>query len=249
MRHLLLSTLLLLPCTSQAEPVTTLHLGAADWCPYTCKDPDKPGIAAEYLTAVFATQGIDLQISVLPWARAVQSAQSGELDGLVTLIEGEAPQLLMTTTPTMGHQNCFYTRPASQWHYQGLSSLDQVRLGAIKNYGYGDDIDYYIATTGESTPKLQVLSGNSPDERLVNMLINSRIDVFISDRYVFGWKLKGSQTGAADIQQSSCLPERPFYAGFFKGRKNAQALTESLNKALSEDSNKALREQIAAKYR
>ncbi|WP_430462171.1 substrate-binding periplasmic protein [Thalassolituus sp. LLYu03] len=236
------------PPAGAAEP-TVLHLGAADWCPYTCDSPTQPGIVTEYLTALLKPHNIELKVSVLPWSRAVKAAEAGQLNGLITLVEGEAPQLLMTTTATMSHQDCFYTTPESEWRFSGVMNLDEIRLGAIKNYGYGEALDAYITDQGDLSTRLQLLSGDNPDQRLFSMLRNYRIDAYISDRYVNSWQLKNAGFRDTDVRSGGCLTDLPFFMGFYRKFSQSDALATWLNEALAIPGNIRLRDAIAQKYR
>ncbi len=248
LNHLLTLSLLLGAVNSHSDSTTVLRLGAADRCPYTCNDANAPGIVTEYLTAVLQQHNIERRVSVLPWSRAVNAAGTGQLDGLITLVEGEAPQLLMTTTPTMNHQDCFYSTPESQWHFNGVASLADIRLGAIKNYGYGEKIDRYIRDNGEQNARLQLLSGDNPYQRLFSMLRHYRIDAYISDHHVNAWHLKKASLNDSDIRNAGCLNALPFYLGLYPGANQADALIQWLNKALSMPGNIHLSESISQKY-
>lgn len=240
----LFSLLLALPATSQ--PLT---LGAADWCPYSCPDTERPGIVTEYLTWLLAKRDIQLQVEVIPWSRAVAAARNGQLDGLLTLVPGEAPDVPMTTTPTMSHQNCFYTRTDANWTYQSTADLNNIRLGAITDYGYGEPLDGYIQRHLSDRQRIQLLSGSNPDQRLNSMLNSQRIDAFVSDAYVTGWQQRQAEATSPTLREAGCLPAMPFYAGISRQYAQHNELIDWLNAELNLPENIRYRQEIEKKYR
>jgi len=97
-----------------------INLAATDWCPYACEHPadQKPGIVHEYLTQLFAAQGITLNIQFFPWSRAIEEANKGRVDGLLTAVYAEAPDLILPTR--------------LPWHMACASSPRNIQVGSIK---------------------------------------------------------------------------------------------------------------------
>ena len=245
--HRLLSVVLI---SVLSLPVTAspLVLGAADWCPYSCPDAERPGIVTEYLTWLLAKRDIQLQVEVIPWSRAIAAARNGQMDGLLTLVPSEAPDVPMTSVPTMNHQNCFYTRPDDLWQFTGAENFSTIRLGAITDYGYGAPLDTYIQHHQTDRQKLQLLSGSNPDMRLFSMLNSRRIDAYVSDSYVNQWQLK-QQNIDHQVREAGCLQAIPFYLGISRKHPQMNELIKWLNAELSRPENIRYRQEIEKKYR
>ena len=52
-----------------------------DWPPFLSEDLAHQGIAARIIRDVFAEAGYETQFAFYPWARALENARSGSLDG------------------------------------------------------------------------------------------------------------------------------------------------------------------------
>lgn len=240
---LILAIVCWLPLQSLAELPQELTFGGTDWCPYTCANGrDDHGIVAKYLTWIFAQEGIELRTRIMTWSRAIREADSGNLDGLLTAVPGEAPKLKLTTTPTMSYQDCFYTRPADKWQYQGVASLKGRRLGAIQDYGYSPELDQYI-DQGEG---VLLISGDNLPARLHSMLALGRIDVFISDKRVHKNAERKSPKPLSAIQRSSCLPETPFFLAVQPDKAWSDEVLALLNRVLATDAAKRKLAEIEA---
>ncbi|WP_041521992.1 substrate-binding periplasmic protein [Gilvimarinus agarilyticus] len=224
---------------AQAQLPDTLHLAATDWCPYSCADqPDQPGIVAEYVRSVLAREKIDLQLTFLPWTRAVIEAQRGEFDGLLTAVEGEAPQLTFTGEPVAEYQDCFYTLPNITWEYEGVESLLDMSLGVVQGYGYVDELNRYIAKANET--QVVALRGVNIAARLWDMLLLKRFDVFIQDRRVIANHAYSHQRDSLNIREASCLAPQPFYLALYPENNYSRELLTLLDRAFSASENQAL---------
>lgn len=185
----------------------TLTMGAANWCPYTCPTtPKKPGIITEYLSWLLAKKGIQLEVSDAPWQRTVELSKKAQLDGLISLVPGEADWLLSTQTPTMRHQDCFYVKPQDGWRFQNITSLNGRSLGVIQSYGYQADLEDYIAAQQANPAAVLAISENNDAERLVKLLLSGRINTYVQDRQVNDWHQHRTKN-------AGCLTTEPVFLG------------------------------------
>lgn len=223
-----------------------LTFAAAQWCPYSCGDGR--GIVSDYLHEIFAQQGIELIVKTIPWSRALQEARFGHIDGVLTLVPGEAQALLMPEVATMHYQDCFYTRPGSDWQFTGVTSLPQQVLGVVQDYSFDGAMDDYIKNNANNPQRLQSMVGSQPSLRLINMLQRGRIDTYLDDKRVMSYSLKQLQQAPNALLNAGCLAEKPLYLGLSPQPAWAHHLLKQLNKALALPANQALLQKIAANY-
>jgi polar amino acid transport system substrate-binding protein len=231
------------PLTASAELPKQLTLGGTDWCPYTCETgSDNPGIITEYLTWIFQHKGIQLNTRITSWTRAIQEANSGKTDGLLTAVAGETPELTSTTSPIMTYQDCFYTRTSDPWRYQGRISLEGRRLGVIQDYGYSPEIDEHIAQGIDVT----TISGDDLQVRLHHMLAMGRIDTFIAEKRVYLNAINKHRRPLPAIRQSNCLAESPIFLAVQPERAWSNALLDFLDKELAKPESRRKLSEIEA---
>lgn len=217
-----------------------ITLATTNWCPYACEqEKDQHGIIYEYITQILKEEGINVDIQFYPWTRSIKLATTGEVDGLLTAVKSEAPNLLFTTTPTDIYQMCFFTKHDQQWRYKDKTSLTQIKFGTIQNYGYGEPIDSYLLSSPKNV--YQITAEGVP--RLNRMLINNRFDAFIDDEKVVKWQLKHEFN---QLRNAGCLAETPFYLAIHPERTWAKPLIELLNRTLKSKHN--LLKTIQVKY-
>lgn len=223
----------------------TLHFAAADWCPYTCNNGDHPGVITETVTEILAQNNIQLSVSVLPWSRAVKLAELGQIDGLLTAIESEAPQLALTQQANGHYQVCLFSEDSHHFVYHGRKSLQGIKLGAIQDYGYGEPIDSIIKAPREGESVYRV-SNTNPLHSLVEMTVKGRIDTFAEDSLVLANYLQTNEK--ANIKNVGCLPATPFYSAISPKKVYHQALLKLLNTLYSSEAYRAIYQQTLKRY-
>lgn len=232
---------------ANAQLPDTLHLASTDWCPYSCANqPAMPGIVAEYVTEVLAREHISLQLTFLPWSRAVVEAQRGTFDGLLTAVADEAPSLAFTRTPISHYQDCLYAKPDSEWEYHGVESFANRRLGVVYGYGYTKEINAYIASANEK--HVIALRGVNSTARLWNMLLLGRFDVFLEEQRAILWQAHVQQRNINTLQLVKCLTPQPFHLALYPGRTYSNELLTRLDRAFSDETNQVLWQQIQSRY-
>ena len=239
--------LVLLAPTVNAELPKSLVFGATDWCPYTCEHQGpnaKSGIVEIYLTEVFKQLGVNIEIKVLPWRRAVRDAEQGRLNGLLTVVPGEAKHVLLTSTPTMNYLDCFYTRLEDDWEYKNPKSLEKRVVGAVQDYGYGDKIDQFLLSSNNAL----LLNGDMLIKRMQSLLLSKRIDTFISEKRVHELEIRKAGKSTKDVRVAGCLQEYPLYIAVQPDQAWSQSLVDQLNKALANPANHALLKKVEQRF-
>ena len=227
---------------SLAFTPTVITLATTSWCPYTCgQNKDDSGIIGVYLREVFSTLGIQLHIETYPWSRAIHMAQQGQVDGLLTAIPEEAPNLLFTKVPTATFQMCFYTQKDNDWQYSTPINIGANKLAVIQNYGYGEPVDSFIKNKSD----IVKLSGLDSSKRLLDLLIKKRVDIIIGDSMVLGWSAQINNFDLHTSKQAGCLPESPFYLALTPSDKHKKLIVE-LDSALKNQKQRAMLKALLA---
>lgn len=199
-------------------------LAATDWCPFTCP-ASQNGRVETTLKRHFAKIGVQLEITYLPWVRALKLAEVAEVDGVVTLANGESDILIHGQQPIQTYQDCFYTRPESTWKYLSKDSLVNVNLGSVAGYSYDDSIDLYI----EQYPTQGAqITGSKTVPRLMGMLESGHLDAIIAERSIASLWLPTYQ-----VKETTCLQEQPLYIGLNPGQTWASSLLDALDQQIS----------------
>ena len=160
-----------------------ITIAADNWCPINCDPSDsKPGIMVEIAEQVFSDAGHTVIYKILPWSRAIKLSREGEITGIIGAFAGDAPDFIFPENELlMLSGNTFFVTKDSKFVYKNISSLSVVQLGAIRDYDYGEIVNDYI----KRGKNVQILSGETPLERMIQMLLIGRVDVIIEAAPVF----------------------------------------------------------------
>lgn len=178
--------LLLLP---QIAPARTITLVADEWPPFnTSPEAEHKGYMVDIAREVFGRLGHRVDYRTVPWPRAIEGVRTGEYDGVIGVTRLEAQGLVLPAESLGNDQLAIYTRQGGAWRFDGMHSLESVRLGVVKGYGYVPSMAEYIARNIENADRIHMNSGVKPLERLLRMLVMGRIDAVldteVSIRYV-----------------------------------------------------------------
>ncbi len=196
-----------------------LRIAGTEWCPYNCVDENRPGIISEYVELIVKRIGMEANIELLPWSRAITDVKNGKYDVLMSCGESDSKGLIKSKK-LLNYQMCFFTLQTSNWNYEGVKSLNLIQLGAIKDYAYAEPLDSYMA---KKRSNVWIMSGQDPHKRLNEMLDHSRIDAYIADKILIKY-LTGNK-----YKSAGCLTSSPLYLAF-----NKEVDQEIINKINSE---------------
>lgn len=141
-------------------------------------DPKNPsgGLTIEIMRAAFKTQGHDVTMEFVPWARAEAGVKNGSYDMVpyTWRTDARAKVLLFSTAYAVGNVR-FIKRRGDPFEFTGLESLHGKRVGTIRGYGYSDA--FGAATGFEREGGMDLMSN-------IKKLLRERVDLTLEDEIV-----------------------------------------------------------------
>ena len=102
-----------------------ITMAADPWPPFADPDAEGEGLAIRIVRAAFNSQGYEVEMKFLPWARALQSVQEGIFDIIPTIwISREREEKYDFSDPFLINTIVIIKRATDQFNYTGLNSLD-----------------------------------------------------------------------------------------------------------------------------
>jgi polar amino acid transport system substrate-binding protein len=197
---------------SRAE---TLVIAGDPWCPVNClPGSEQPGIFVELARDIFAEAGIEVEYRLINWARALHAARKGQIDAVIGAGHADAEDFLFTPTPVSQSRMCFYVLPQSAWRFASTQDLRGQRLGVIKDYSYGAEVDAYLQEHGENPARVLRSYGDQALGLNVAKLLGRRIDVTLANAWVMqNWLSRHSRVG--QLRNAGCrTPDLPIFLAF-----------------------------------
>jgi polar amino acid transport system substrate-binding protein len=152
-------------------------VAAADpWPPFADENSPTDGVALEIVRAAFETQGYEVTMLFVPWARAVNGVKVGDYDLVPTIWKNEERMEYMHySDPFLQNSLKFIKRTEDPFEYEGFSSLDGKTVGIIRGYSYGQE---FSSATSFKKDEANDFFTN------VQKLLRDRIDLTVEDEIV-----------------------------------------------------------------
>lgn len=226
--------LLLISAVTFAE---TLRFTSIEYCPFTC-DPalhdGKEGIMTDVLRAAFEEQGYELEIDIMPYARAVQFVRDGVYDGIVVVGKYFAPNLIYPEIPTLTQRMMFMVKPTHTWRYKGYDSLSEVSIAVIKGFDYADrEINQYVIDN-KGKNNLVTIHGDNTTERGLMMLQTDRVDTYIEGQLTALYHIAKDNLHGEYIVAGFSADEFEDFTGFSPHSIHADRLADLLTNKIAE---------------
>lgn len=224
----------------------SVRLASAAWPPYI--DAELPGLGASAVAVrtVLASQGLELQVHLLPWSRAVRTGlQQPGFAGYFPEYDTPETRRRCHLSPAVGSGPLgFAYRRSSGFSWQQLSDLAGLRIGIVGGYVSTAAFDRAVAR-GE----LQVDTALDDAQNLLK-LANQRVDIAMVDKHVYDYLLRRDArlgSHAAQLQFHPQLLQSPSLHVCFKRNRDGAALRKRFAQGLTEvDVDALLRVYMAA---
>lgn len=201
----------------------TVTFGATEWCPYSCSALKDGGIVTSKVRGILKDHGIDLKVKFLPWKRAVQLINDGELDGLLTAVKEEVPYMRLTSYPAETYRSCLFGKKDDK-RIITKEMIPSLEIALIDGYSYGPLFDKLIQRNLGHFTKL---GGSSTLKRMYKMMKLNRVEYFLEDERVALYHYP-HQLGI-----KICAEKRPFYTAISPQYQKMQEILDILNKGFS----------------
>ena len=120
---------------ADAETVT---LAADTWPPFVNAEHPEGGVSVQIIREALGRHGYQVELTIMPWARAMLSVSEGTFDALPDAWHTrERAEALRFSKPYMVNELRFLKRAGDDFQYQGLKSLRGKTVGTVRDYAYG----------------------------------------------------------------------------------------------------------------
>lgn len=139
------------------------------------------GIVVELVRELFGRLGIEVEINLVPWKRALKMARHGRCDGIMLLMRNpEREQFLVYSDRLFESRELLYSRADQygQFSWQKFEDLKPYTIGLVSGYAYGSEFMEAIET-------LDLKVEYAPSTHInFQKLFNRRIDFYLEDQAV-----------------------------------------------------------------
>ncbi|MBF0200218.1 MAG: transporter substrate-binding domain-containing protein [Desulfamplus sp.] len=242
--------IIFVPLFFSVDPVKGDHIiiAADNWCPINCEPgTSMPGYMVETARKIYEKEGHTVEYIVRPWARAIHECRTGKINGIIGAFKGDAPDFIFPENELGLISQAFFVKTASTWSYNGIKSLEGVKLGAIIDYDYGEELTQYIEKNKDSR-MVDLIGGSDPLMMNINKLMGDRIDVIIEVPPVLWYK--ASEMGVKDQLRVAGRMDEPesAYIAFSPDNHSSQKYADILSHGIENLRRSGELKKILEKY-
>ncbi|MCX4025462.1 transporter substrate-binding domain-containing protein [Endozoicomonas sp. SM1973] len=155
------------------------------WPPYITGDlgrPAKGGVAVDFARELLQRLGFEMRSMLYPWKHSINMIKTNAADLIFPLIQNPERDEFMTFSQTVfvSHDRIWFLKSKLEpLKWSRLSDLYGYRLGKIKGYSHGDELDQAV----EENKFAAIVYG---ENHLINLtrLIDDEVDLVIADEQV-----------------------------------------------------------------
>jgi polar amino acid transport system substrate-binding protein len=245
--------LLLQPAGASAAEMNTENrflIGMPEWCPYTCDDPEKPGILVELTKKIFEKKGITPEFRIYDnWKRLVYEGRKGRVDAVLAIGPNEEPSLSYPDESMVDVFISFFVRAGDPWKYIDNSSFENKVLLVYDNVDYGPRLQPYIDEHKNDRSRIELATGET-EEVVIHKLAAGRGDIYLEDKHVALYMIKNE--GLQGKVKMAPRATKPYPVGlglgFSPAFKNARDYSRVVDEGIKELEKSGERETIIHRY-
>jgi polar amino acid transport system substrate-binding protein len=180
--------------TAPLDKTRPVVIASDPWCPYAC-DPatdEREGYMVELARTVFEAAGYRVEYRVVNFPMLKRMLR----DGSATAVPGAATDLkgvLLLPSVAQGNSaNAVALNRDRDFAYTRPDDLAPFRVGVIKDYNYGGDLQRYIDQYSASPNRVRVLSGFGYSQLVqgLRQIQAGGLDLLLDDYNVLCWQLR-----------------------------------------------------------
>lgn len=236
------------PSLAHAEKVL---IGMPEWCPYTCEDPERPGLMVELTRDILKAQGIEAEFEIYEnWNRLVYDARKGrKIDALLATSAAEVPELVYPEESMIDVLISFFIRSDSPWRYTGPESFEGHLLLGFENLYYGAKIQPYIEANKHDRTKVELATGET-EEVFMNKVAHGRGDIYLEDKNVGLYMIKHEGLAGRIKLASGSAPidPLPLSVGFSPKRSKASEYARFLSEGVRQAKKDGTYDRLIKQY-
>ncbi|MCP4023007.1 MAG: amino acid ABC transporter substrate-binding protein, partial [Desulfobacteraceae bacterium] len=205
---------------------------ADEWFPYNgVPGSNNLGFLIDIAVTIFKEKGYLIDYQTKPWNRAISDTRNGKYDAIVGAFKEDAPDFVFPDIELGVSKSVFWVKKGATWKYEGMKSLDNVTVGVIKDYSYGEEFDKYIEKYQGDSKRVQIVFGDDALPQNIRKTIKGRIGTFIEDMMVCKSELKNLKF-SDEISSAGQLSVDNVYIAFSPKIETSKAYAKILSEGV-----------------
>ena len=207
---------------SHAEVYT---VAAYAWEPFIDDKRGDGGISIELVRKIMQSQGHDIKLVAMPWARSLAMLNKNKVDILPAVwFTEERTKTMLYSESYAANRLVFIKAKGSGYEFSGLPSLHGKVVGVVRDYAYDEKF------LQDKAIKFSI--ANSLDSN-VKKVISGRVDLTLDDEIAAKAIIKPELLQKIEFTKNA-LSEVPLFITCNKDNPKCAAIIQAFNQGLSE---------------
>ena len=213
-------TLLLIPLISQAKTYT---VAAYAWEPFIDAEREDKGISIALVRTIMQSQGHDIKLINMPWARSLAMLHKNKVDILPAVwYTDERTKTMRYSQSYAANRLVFIKAKGNNYEYSGLPSLYDKVVGVVRDYAYEEN---FLKDKNIQFSVADSLNSN------VQKVISGRIDLTLDDEIAAKAIIKPELLQKIDFTKNA-LNEIPLFVTCSQSNPECASIINAFNNGL-----------------
>lgn len=222
---------------------STSKAGGSDLYGEMNSEGRKVGLSVDIIRKAYQVVGYELDVSLSPWARAINEVRSGNKDVLMaTWYEKDRAKSLLYSNAYLGTSLKLVKRYDDDFECKGIDSLDGKKIGVIRGYSYSKE--FSSARNFSRDSGVTILAN-------IRKLLSGRVDLVVGDERAIRARLLLDEpillTKIAYCKEP--LSTKKLYITSGLNNENSERYIAAFNRGLEIIKNNGIYEGILQRYR
>jgi len=201
-----------------------ITLAVTQRCPYICaENAATKGVLVDIVNSIYGKIDVAVELHYFPMNRAMKMLNSNRIDGVIGILQRNAPKLIYPNKSIGKVQYLMYKSAANDWLYTGLNSLKAQKIGVEVGKSYGIT-DSYLQRHAEDKSLIYQNYGENSTANLLKLLEANSIDIFFEDKNVLDFHVR--EKSSTSFQVGGTIPPDNIYLGFSPSYQRAQEFAD-----------------------
>ncbi len=195
-----------------------------EWDPFVNAQRPDSGISIAIIKATLESQGHEIKLVPMTWARALVMLEKNKIDILPAVwFSEERAKIMEFSDSYASNRIVFIKNKSNDYEYNGLASLHNKTVGVVRDYAYGNEF--------LNDPQINLSVSNSLISN-VKKVIAGRVNLTLEDEIVAKTIIPPDLLKEVAFTQNA-LNEKPLYMTCSKSNEKCKAIITSFNQGLS----------------
>lgn len=212
-----------------APPPAVVIAAEDDWAPYSSAragSSEPQGFAVDIVREAFATQGLQVKFVVVPFARCMHMAQTGQATGCfnATIVDDNRETFIWHPTPMFHEELAIFARSGH--------ARRQLTLADLEGHSVGYTLGYTYPSAFQHNTRIRKVSAKS-DGVLLDMVRAGRVEYVLVNAAPAYLRIAGQPALRGRLEKVGTVSTDGFWVAFTRAKPEGEPMAAAFERGLA----------------